>query len=452
MPAARTAVKCPKCGNPIAAEIQQVFDQTQDPNAKTRLLRGDFNVIDCPTCHYRGALGTPLVYHDAEKELLLTFVPPELGMTNLEQEQVLGRLTQLVVNALPTERRKAYLLRPQSFLTFQGLAERILQADGITKEMLETQRARSRLAQTLMATEPAQLDEVVKQNNKEIDSTVFQLISLFLESAQAQGDTLNAERAATVRDRILALTDFGARVRQQTEALEAAAKDLQGLGTTPTLDKLVDLFTSAPSLDKVAGLTALAWQVMDYAFFQALTQHVDRADPADKERLSAIRDLALRESQRLRGAAQAEVRRSADLLQYFIQATDIPAAIEERLPEIDESFFAILEANLEAARKSNRADVVTRLEEVNRQVMQALEKTVPPEVRLVRDLLNTADDAAAEALLRARAAEISDALLEAMQSMEKDLRAAGQDQPAARLARIRSQAEKVRGLARFGVG
>jgi CpXC protein len=452
MSAARTAIKCPKCGNPLAAEIQQVFDHTQDPDAKARLLRGDFNVIDCPTCHYRGALGTPLVYHDADKELLLTFVPPELGMTNLEQEQVLGRLTQLVVSALPAEKRKAYLLRPQSFLTFQGFVERILEADGITKAMLETQRARSRLAQTLMATDPAQLDTVVKQNDKDIEATVFQLISMFLESAQAQGDTANAERASAVRDRILALTSFGTRVRQQTEALEAAAKDLQALGANPTLDKLVALFTAAPSLDKVAGLTALAWQVMDYAFFQALTQHVDRADPADKERLTAIRDLALRESQRLRGAAQAEVRRSADLLQYFLQATDVPAAIEERLAEVDESFFAILEANVEAAQKSNRADVVTRLEEVHTRVMEALEKTVPPEVRLVRDLLNTSDDATAEAMLRARSAEISDALLDAMQSMERDLRAAGQEQPAVRLAAIRAQAEKVRSLARFGVG
>jgi len=452
MPAARTAIKCPQCGNSLAAEIEQVFDQTQDPTAKTRLLRGDFNVIDCPTCHYRGALGTPLVYHDAEKELLLTFVPPELGMANVEQERVLGRLTQLVVSALPVEQRKAYLLRPRSFLTFQGFAERILEADGITKEMLETQRARSRLAQTLLATEPAQLDDAIRQNDKDIDATVFQLISLFVQSAQAQADKATSDRATAVRDRILALSTFGTRVRQQAEAMEAAAKDLQALGPSPTLDKLIALFTSAPTLDKVAGLTALAWQVMDYAFFQALTQHVDRSDPADRERLTAIRDLALRESQRLRGAAQAEVRRSADLLQFLLQAPDLGAAIEERLAEVDESFFAILEANLEAAGASNRPEVRARLEQINKQVMEALEKTVPPEVRLVRDLLNTPDDASAEALLRARASEISDALLEAMQSMEADLRAAGQERATQRLATIRAQAEKQRSLARFGVG
>ena len=452
MPATRTAIQCPICGNPLAADIQQVFDQTQDPSAKTRLLRGDFNLIDCPTCQYRGALGTPLVYHDAEKELLLTFVPPELGMSNVEQERVLGRLTQSVVSALPPEQRKGYLLRPKSFLTFQGFAERVLQADGITKEMLEAQRARTRLAQALMSTDPAALDDMIRANDKEIDATVFQLVSLFVESAQAQGDKPTADRAAAVRDRLLTLTALGARIRQQTEALAAAAKDLQALGPNPTLDKLVALFSSAPSLDKVAGLSALAWQVMDYAFFQALTQRVDKADPADRERLAAIRDLALRESQRLRGAAQAEVRRSADLLQYLLQATDLPSAIDERLPEIDESFFAILEANLEAARNANRTEVTTRLEAINKHVMEALEKTVPPEVRLIRDLLNTPDDASAEGMLRAHAAELTDPILQSMQAMERDLRASGQEPAATRMAAIRALAEKQRSLARFGVG
>ena len=452
MPAARTAIKCPKCGNPLVAEIQQVFDQTQDPSAKTRLLRGDFNVIACPTCQYRGALGTPLVYHDAEKELLLTFVPPELGMSNVEQEQILGRLTQSLVSALPPEQRKGYLLRPQSFLTFQGFAERILEADGITKDMLEAQRARTRLAQELMTAEPAAVDELIRANDKQIDATVFQLVTLFAESAQAQGDKPTAERAAALRARLLASTTFGARVRQQTEALEAAAKDLQALGPNPTLDKLVALFSSAPSLDKVAGLTALAWQVMDYAFFQALTQRVDKADPADRERLAAIRDLALRESQRLRGAAQAEVRRSADLLQYLLQAADLSAAIEERLPEIDESFFAILEANLEAARNANHPEVMTRLKEINKRVMEALEKTVPPEVRLIRDLLNTPDDATAEGMLRAHAGDLTDPLIESMVAMERDLLASGQEPAAARMASIRAIAEKQRSLARFGVG
>jgi len=303
-----------------------------------------------------------------------------------------------------------------------------------------------------MTAEPAALDELIRANDKQIDATVFQLVSLFAESAQAQGDKPTAERAAAVRARLLSLTAFGARVRQQTEALEAAAKDLQALGPNPTLDKLVALFSSAPSLDNVAGLTALAWQVMDYAFFQALTQRVDKADPADRERLAAIRDLALRESQRLRGAAQAEVRRSADLLQYLLQAADLPAAIEERLPEIDESFFAILEANLEAARNANRPEVMTRLEEINKRVMEALEKTVPPEVRLIRDLLNTPDDAAAEGMLRAHAADLTDPLIESMVAMERDLLASGQEPAAARMSAIRAIAEKQRSLARFGVG
>jgi hypothetical protein len=47
-------------------------------------------------------------------------------------------LISQVTNRLPAEKRKAYLLRPQSFLTIESMLERILAADGITKEMLDT--------------------------------------------------------------------------------------------------------------------------------------------------------------------------------------------------------------------------------------------------------------------------------------------------------------------------
>jgi hypothetical protein len=46
------------------------------------------------------------------------------------------------MNRLPQEQRKAYLLRPQSMFTFQTMIEKILEADGITKQMIEDQQNR----------------------------------------------------------------------------------------------------------------------------------------------------------------------------------------------------------------------------------------------------------------------------------------------------------------------
>ena len=78
MPQTRTT--CPRCRQPVLAEINQLFDVNTDPEAKQRLLSGQYNLIHCPSCGYEGNLSTPIVYHDPNKELLLTFFPSELGL------------------------------------------------------------------------------------------------------------------------------------------------------------------------------------------------------------------------------------------------------------------------------------------------------------------------------------------------------------------------------------
>ena len=169
-----TQINCPQCRQPISADVQQVFDLSADPAAKNRLLSGQVNVAQCPSCGYNGALSTPVVYHDASKELLLTFVPPELALPRDEQEKVIGGLIKQVVDALPAEERKGYLFSPQSALTYQGMLERILEEDGITKEMIDAQQKRMNLVQRLATiTDDEALELVVKEEEANIDQEFF---------------------------------------------------------------------------------------------------------------------------------------------------------------------------------------------------------------------------------------------------------------------------------------
>src|SRR5512136_3498137 len=147
----QTQIACPRCKQMITANVEQLFDVSSDPGAKQRLLGGVSNVARCPYCGYEGRLATPIVYHDADKELLLTYFPPELGMPVNEQEKLVGPLITQVTNRLTPEKRKAYLLRPQSFLTYQSLIERILVADGITPEMIQAQKKRVSLVERLLS-------------------------------------------------------------------------------------------------------------------------------------------------------------------------------------------------------------------------------------------------------------------------------------------------------------
>ena len=159
----RTRINCPNCRQPIMADVQQLFDVNKDGSAKANLLSGMVNFVQCPNCAYQGKQATPIVDEDTAKEMLLTFVPPELGLPHAEQERMLGAMINQVVNNLAPEQRKGYLLRPQAQLTMQGLVERILEADGITREMIQAQQQRLNLLQRLLTVKDGETrKEIIK--------------------------------------------------------------------------------------------------------------------------------------------------------------------------------------------------------------------------------------------------------------------------------------------------
>jgi hypothetical protein len=449
MPPIQTTIPCPNCGTPQPAAVEQVIDVARDPGAKTRLLQGRLNFFQCPGCGFQGTLASPLVYHDPVKELLLTFIPPELRLDPLEQEKILGGLTQQVVNSLPAEQRKGYLLRPQAVLTAQGLLERVLEADGITKEMLEEQRAKSKLVRDLIDAEGDARLALIREQDKRIDSDVLALLSALARSASAQEEKTFAEKVQRAREDVYRHSTAGKRSQAQKEELEIAARDLEALGKDFSLEALVRLVASAPSLDRVTALAALAWQVMDYAFFQRFTESVERAAGAERERLTAIRDRALLEVQRVQQAVQSEMNATAGVLQSIVQAPDLDAAVEEYLPECNDLFFAVLEANLESARRNKQEKAVARLEEVKGKILSALEKSLPPELRFVRDLLGQENDEQAERMLSERAAEVTDNFVSALKATVEDLDSTPQEPLAQRMKKILGLAEKQLALARF---
>src|SRR4030042_4515834 len=178
----KTRVNCPNCRQPMMADIDQLFDVGLDPAAKQKVLSGQFNIASCPNCGFRGMIATPLVYHDPNKELILTYFPPELGLPINEQERINGPLITRATNSLPPEKRKAYLLQPQAMLTMQTMLERILGADGITKDMIQAQQERMNLLQRLMNAPDSTIDEVAVKEDALIDNDFFTLLSRLIEA------------------------------------------------------------------------------------------------------------------------------------------------------------------------------------------------------------------------------------------------------------------------------
>ena len=99
-PPQTVSVTCPVCGRQFPAQVQTIIDVGQDPEAKSKLLRGQINVATCPQCGNAGMLSAPIVYHDPDKELFLCFLPSELNSD--EQHRFVGDMTNRLMSYLPS--------------------------------------------------------------------------------------------------------------------------------------------------------------------------------------------------------------------------------------------------------------------------------------------------------------------------------------------------------------
>lgn len=432
-----TSVRCPRCGTPVQAAVEQVVDLAADPGAKARLLSGSLNHIRCPACGYDGMLATPIVFHDPAKELLLTYFPMELGLPQGEQERVLGRLINQVINRLPSEKRKAYLLQPQAALTMQGLVDRILQADGITREEVEAQRAKLRLFEDLLRVPEDRMDRFVAEHDTEFDDVFFQLATLALRNTPDE----RAQKTLADRiDRAITASTFGKRILAQEAELRAAAESLRNAGAELTREKLLGLVIAAPNKDRLAALASLARPAMDYTFFTLLTDRIDKAPAGDKERLSAMRTALLEATQRIDEAQEAQVARAAELLKQVASAKDLDRALQATLPLVDEVFLGVLEANLRAARDRGDITTASRLEEVSSKIQALVRDSLPPGIRLAQAVLEAETEEEARSELEGSPGSIDGDLLGALLSASESLEKEGDREGADRMQRLHRHA------------
>lgn len=409
---------CPRCKSPVAAEVEQIFDMNVDPQAKQRLLSGSANLIHCPTCGYEGMLGTPIVYHDPEKELLLTFFPSEMGLPLNEQEKIIGPLITQVMNRLPPEKRKAYLLRPQSMLTFQTMVEKILEGDGITHEMLDEQQKRLNLLQRLLST-PAAADRslIIQQEGALIDESFFSMFSHVIQATLSQNnDEQTARVLATIQQELVTQTEVGKKLLANAQEAQEAQRQLQEASKTGlTREKLLDLMVASPSDARLATYVSLTHSGMDYQFFQLLSERVDKAEGDEKQKLLDLRGKLLEMTGEIDKQVQEEKKEAHKLLDQVLAADDPEAATREALPAIDEFFVEDLKSEQEMARKDADLMRLGKLGKVAKVIEEA--STPPPEIELIEKMLSAEDEAARQKLLQENSKLVSDEFLQALNTL-----------------------------------
>ena len=431
-------VPCPLCGRRFAAQVQSIIDVGQDPEAKSKLLRGKINVATCPQCGNAGMLNVPFVYHDPDKEMLLCFLPSELGLRGDDQHKLVGDLTNRLISSLPSEERKGYLLQPKIFLSLTGLIDEVVQADGVTKEMLEARKAKLSLIQRFLdATSDEVLRVLVRENDGQLDYEFFSLLTASIEIARAEGEEDRAKRLLRLREKLLEFSSLGRASRVEREIAEALQ---EGMTREEFLEKVIECESDA----ELRAVIALGRRMLDYQFFRSLTSrieaHEEEGRAEEAQRLKHLRSRILEIRDRLDAETQAILRKKADLLREIFESEDLGEALREHVEDIDEVFFAVLSANIEQAEAGGEKEVARKLKRLETLAFQLLEEITPRSIKFINQLMEAQYPRETKKLLEENVEQVDNELLRVMDLIIENLTRSGEKRTARQLREIRDQA------------
>jgi hypothetical protein len=397
--AQKVQITCPNCNTPFQTQIFTIVDVTRQPELKQALLNGQLNVAVCPNCQMATMLGTPLIYHDASKQLLLAYVPQELNLSQEQEEHLIGDATSAIMQTLPQDTPRGHLFTPRRVMSLASLIDSVLEADGIPREVLEQQRKRVELISTLAAALPEEqeFNRLVEEHRAEMSAEFFATIDAFIQASVQEGQNESAQVLQMLRGKLAEMTGFSG--EQQTTGESSA--DMQQL-----IERLAG--ASDDALEEIIGEVR---PELDYSFFQAWTERIEalqaEGQTEEAQRLTSRRQQILELIERMDQEAQAMFEAGSSTLRDILAAPDAQAAMRERREEINEAFMLVLSANIAQAQRTGREDMVARMEQISQMAIELIQESLPPEERLINQLMMADTQEERGNLLRGNIAMVS---------------------------------------------
>lgn len=427
----QTQINCPQCRAPVMADVHQLLDVDRVPQFKQMLMAGQLNMAQCQNCGWVGQVAMPLVYHESAHDLLISFVPMELNIPYQEQEQMMGQLVRAVVENVPQEQRRAYLLQPQQIVRWQTFMEEVLATEGITKEMIAHQQKQGELVQKLSRADDDVRDYLLDQpeNKKLIDEQFISMVQSMLQQAVQAGADDVSMKLTNLNVHLLTNTAVGKRFEEKQNALMGMGREAKANGMSPQL--LLKYVLKHQEDDETVDMLVSASGALDYQFFAGLTATIDSAekskDTAKVTRLTAIRVRLLALFDQIQQASEQMVQDMVGEIDKIVAAPNKQEAIVQRANMIDEMFMQVLAREIEIARQQQDVARSAALTEVEETISGMMSQQMPPEMALVMQLLEAGDAAAINQMLDANAELVTPQLVELLDLLGNDIANAPDD-------------------------
>ncbi|MGB7340988.1 MAG: CpXC domain-containing protein [Phototrophicaceae bacterium] len=440
----QTTLQCSNCGTPNAVVMRRVIDVQNDPQGKNALLSGQINQFQCQNCGTVNSVSSPLLYHDASKEMLIAFVPMDVAMRRgSNEEQMVGQLMNELTGTLPKEQFRSYMFNPKRALTMKGLIEQILEADGVTPEMMAEQQKRVALVQKLFeADSEEKLTALIAEHDDQIDVSVFQTISLMAQRMIQTGQQQAVGHLAAIQQILLEESTFGKELEQrqqaQEEVVRTVAAELEQLDENATRSDFLDIAISyAGDEDKLQALVGLIRPAFDETLFAEFAERINQASAEDRAMLEGVRDTLQEFVQQVDQQTEMLMQQKVQFLQSLLNSPNYEQIMIENATLIDDNFMGILTANIQEAERRKDIQSAARLSQIYESAVNILQSQMSPELIFINDLLMAEDDNTVQAIITERIGNFSHELMDVVDAVEGLLIQQGQQDAVQRLTAIR---------------
>ncbi|MDX1413842.1 MAG: CpXC domain-containing protein [Candidatus Promineifilaceae bacterium] len=437
----QTQVQCPNCSTPYTTDVHQIIDVGQNPELKQLLLSGQLNLAVCPSCGTGGQLSTILLYHDPEHELFMLYTPQEMQLDQVQREQYIGRLTKQILDNTPPEQRRGYMLQPTNVLTMQSFMEKVLETEGITKDMIERQRKQTELISTLAQADPDVVDYLVEERASEIDETFFAMLRSYVERAMQSDDNNQVLPLINLQAKLMTETAVGQQIEKRQIALHALNQDARSSGGLTPVILLRHVLKNQDDMALVESISQAGASAMTYEFFTGLTAEIDKQEMAGNQdrvnRLKEIRTNLLKMQEEMRQASEQILQDAQRDLESILAAENIEQAVQANMSKFDDAFMYVLSASIDRAESNHEEARLEKLNVVQELIARQADDQTPPEIRLLTQLMFSESDEETQNLLNENQDLLSADMVTVVDMLQDQVRDSGQSDLVERLGHVK---------------
>ena len=208
-----------------------------------------------------------------------------------------------------------------------------------------------------------------------------------------------------IQKQLLAESEYGRKITEQANEVQEALKTLQAAGKNLDRDKLLEILIAAPNDDRLNALVSMTRPGLDYTFFQALTERIEKLTGDERKRLEGLREKLLEITRQYDQRAEVEFKQANALLDTLLAAENIQQATASHIQEINDTFIQVLNRTLQEANQKNDTERMPKLQQIVAVIQQA--SAPPPELVLLEELLEAPDETALNKFLDQHSEEIT---------------------------------------------